>query len=340
VSGARELAAAAGARVHSSAVADSGFERVPIKDGDEFRFGELLVRVLETPGHTPEHVCYTVADTSRSDLPAVMLTGGDLLVGSVGRPDLLGKELGEQLAPKLFDSLHHNILSHDDFVAVLPTHGAGSSCGANISKTRISTIGYERRTNPFLQQKTKDDFIRFVLAGQPAVPAYYERMRPGNQQGPRVLGTLPQPRAMCPDQVEQALAKGSVVIDGRMPAAFGGAHIAGSYSIGLGPNFSTWVGSVAPAGQPIVLVLDGPSRARCSSPARPRMWCPATVALRSPAPPPRVWRLRLWPPSWSACPSRSEPSRSMAAASAWPNSRPSASSAACGCSSCRLARPS
>ena len=259
VSGARELATATGARVHSSAGAESGFERVPIKEGDEFRFGELLVRVLETPGHTPEHVCYTVADTSRSELPAVMLTGGDLLVSSVGRPDLLGKELGEQLAPKLYDSLHHKILTHEDYVAVLPTHGAGSSCGANISKTRTSTIGYERRTNPFLQHKTQDDFIRFVLAGQPAIPAYYERMRPTNQQGPRVLGTWPEPRAMSPDQVEQTLASGAIVIDGRQPAAFGGAHIAGSYSIGVGPNFSTWAGSVVPPDRPIVLVVDGAS---------------------------------------------------------------------------------
>ena len=259
VSGARELAAATGARICSSSRADSGFERVAVKDGDEFRLGELLVRVLETPGHTPEHVCYTIVDTDRSELPVVMLTGGDLLVGSVGRPDLLGKELGEQLAPQLYDSLLHKILSHDDFVSVLPTHGAGSSCGANISKTRTSTIGYERRTNPFLQKKTKDEFVEFVLSGQPAIPGYYSRMRPANQQGPQVLGRLPEPRAMSPDELEKALAGGSVLIDGRMPSAFGGAHIAGAYSIGVGPNFSTWVGSVLPPDRPIVLVVEHPA---------------------------------------------------------------------------------
>ena len=259
VSGARELAAATGARIHSSSRADSGFERVPIKDGDEFRLGELLVRVLETPGHTPEHVCYTVADTSRSDLPVVMLTGGDLQVGSVGRPDLLGEQLGKELAPRLYDSLHYKIFSNEDHVAVLPTHGAGSSCGANISKTRTSTIGYERLTNPALQYKTKDDFVQFVLSGQPAIPDYYSRMRPTNQQGPHVLGRLPEPRAMSPDHVEHALGAGAILIDGRMPAAFGGAHIAGAYSIGLGPNFSTWVGSVLPPDRPIVLILEHPS---------------------------------------------------------------------------------
>ncbi|MHB8621199.1 MAG: MBL fold metallo-hydrolase [Chloroflexota bacterium] len=259
VSGARELAAVTGARVHSSAIADSGFDRVPVREGDEFRFGELLVRVMETPGHTPEHVSYTVADSSRSNVPALMLTGGDLLVGSVGRPDLLGEELGRELAPKLYDSLHQKILREPDHVMVLPTHGAGSSCGSNISRTRTSTIGYERLTNPALQRKTKEDFVAFVLSGQPAIPAYYKRMRPTNQQGPGVLGTLPEPRSMEPGAVEQALAGGSALIDARQPAAFGGAYIAGSYNVGLGSSFSTWVGSTVPPGRPIVLVLDHPT---------------------------------------------------------------------------------
>jgi len=256
VSGARELAAATGARIHSSARADSGFDRVPLKEGDEFRFAELLVRVLETPGHTPEHVCFTVADTSRSDEPLLILTGGDLLVSSVGRPDLLGEELGRELAPKLFDSLHRKILTQHDHVSVLPTHGAGSSCGANISKTRTSTIGYERISNPYLQTKDRDEFVCQVLAGQPAIPAYYQRMRPTNQQGPAVLGRLPQPRAMEPEQIEQAMAGGALLIDAREPAAFGGVHVPSSYSIGLGPNFTAWVGSVLPAGQPLLLVVE------------------------------------------------------------------------------------
>ncbi len=256
VSGARELAAATGARIHSSALAESGFNRVAIEEGDEFRFGELLLRVLETPGHTPEHVCYTLADCSRTDEPLLMLTGGDLLVSSVGRPDLLGAELGRELAPKLFDSLHHKILTQRDHVTVLPTHGAGSSCGANISRTRSSTVGYERICNPYLQTNDRDEFVRQILAGQPAIPAYYQRMRPINQQGPNVLGRLPEPVAMEPDGVEEAIAQGGVLIDTRQPSAFGGAHVPGSYSIGLGPNFTTWVGSVVPAGQPLLLLVE------------------------------------------------------------------------------------
>lgn len=256
VSGARELAAATGAGVHSSARAESGFERVPVKEADKFRFGELLVRVLETPGHTPEHVSYTVADTSRTDEPMLILTGGDLLVSSVGRPDLLGEELGRELAPKLFDSLHQKILTQRDHVSVLPTHGAGSSCGANISKTRTSTIGYERISNPYLQTKDREEFVRQVLAGQPAIPAYYRRMRPINQQGPNVLGRLPEPRAMEPDEIEQAMAGGALLIDAREPAAFGGVHVPGSYSIGLGPSFTTWVGSVVPSDQRLLLIVE------------------------------------------------------------------------------------
>ncbi|HVA24051.1 MAG TPA: rhodanese-like domain-containing protein [Chloroflexota bacterium] len=256
VSGARELAAASGARLHASADAALQFEHVPVKEGDEFRFGELLVRVLSTPGHTPEHVSYLVSDTARSDAPALIFTGGDLLVGSIGRPDLLGQDIGRQLAPQLFESLHSRILSQPDFVTVLPTHGAGSACGANLSSTRTSTIGYERITNPYLQPQTARAFTDLALSGQPTIPAYYDRMRALNQSGPRVLGSLPQPRPMALDEVEQALRDGAVLLDGRQPSAFGGAHIPGSFNAGIGPRFTMWVGSVVPANVPVLLVMD------------------------------------------------------------------------------------
>lgn len=110
VSGARELAAAIGAPIHGSAEAGLQYEYIPVKEGHEFRFGELIVRVLSTPGHTPEHVSYVVADVARTEAPALIFTGGDLLVGSIGRPDLLGPEIGRQLAPQLFESLRSKIL--------------------------------------------------------------------------------------------------------------------------------------------------------------------------------------------------------------------------------------
>ncbi len=256
VSGARELAAATGARIHGSAEAGLQFEHVPVREGDEFRFGELVVRVLGTPGHTPEHVSYVVADSARSDAPALIFTGGDLLVGSIGRPDLLGRDIGRELAPQLFESLRTKILAQPDFVTVLPTHGAGSACGANLSSTRTSTIGYERITNPYLQAHSAKVFTELALAGQPTIPAYYDRMRALNQRGPRVLGTLPRPLGMTPDEVDQALQDGAVLVDGRQSSAFGGAHIPGSFNVGIGPRFTMWAGSVLPPGRPVLLVVD------------------------------------------------------------------------------------
>ncbi len=255
VSGSRELAAATGAPLFAST--GSGIHRdfQPVKEGDEIQVGCLKVRVMATPGHTPEHVSYTVADTTRTDAPALVLTGGDLLVGSVGRPDLLGPELGAQLAPKLYDSLHGKILKLEDYVQVLPTHGAGSSCGNNISTTRTSTIGYEKRFNEALQQPTQEAFIEFVLREQPAIPAYYSRMRLANQQGPAVLGKFPELKALTAGEVQKLTGEDCLLIDTRSPAAFGGGHIAGSYNIGLGGSFTTWVGSVIGPNKPLIFLL-------------------------------------------------------------------------------------
>lgn len=256
VSGARELSAATGAPIHGSAEAGLQYEYVRVKEGDEFRFGELQIRVLSTPGHTPEHVSYVVADLSRAEAPALMFTGGDLLVGSIGRPDLLGADIGRQLAPQLFESLHAKILAQPDFVTVLPTHGAGSACGANLSSTRTSTIGYERLANPYLQARTAREFTDLALSGQPTIPAYYDRMRALNQRGARVLGRLPEPRSLTPDELEQVMAEGAVLIDARQPSAFGGAHIPGSFNVPIGQRFTMWAGSVVPPDRPVQLLTD------------------------------------------------------------------------------------
>ncbi len=255
VSGSRELTAATGAPLFAST--DSGIHHdfQPVKEGDEIQVGGLKVTVMATPGHTPEHVSYTVADTSRTEEPVLILTGGDLLVGSVGRPDLLGKELGEKLAPKLYDSLHNKILKLEDYVQVLPTHGAGSSCGNNISTTRTSTIGYEKRFNEALQQPDETSFIEFVLKDQPAIPAYYRRMRPVNQDGPAVLGNFPGLKPLTPAEVINLMDEGYLLIDTRSPASFGGGHIEGSYNIGQGGSFTTWVGSVVGLDKPLIFLL-------------------------------------------------------------------------------------
>ncbi|HEY8743455.1 MAG TPA: rhodanese-like domain-containing protein, partial [Chloroflexota bacterium] len=256
LSGARELARSSGAEHVASAEAGLQFPYHAVRDGDELRLGELLVRVLRTPGHTPEHLSFAVYDTSRTMImPLLVFTGGDLLVGAVGRPDLLGRELGEQLAPQLYDSLHDTLLPLGDGTLVLPTHGSGSLCGRGISATRLSSIGYEKATNPALQQPDKASFVRYVLAGDPAIPAYYARMRPTNQAGPGTVA-VPPPRPLPALEVLHLTGHGAVVLDTRPNTAFGGAHIPGAFSVPLGPMLATWVGWLVQPDVPLVLVLE------------------------------------------------------------------------------------
>ena len=142
VSGGRELAALTGASHIIGAGAGLAYEHRPVRDGDAVDVGDLRFVALETPGHTPEHVTYAVSDTSRADEPILLFTGGSLLVGAVGRTDLLGAENAVPYARQLFASLHDVLLPHEDFVGVFPTHGAGSLCSIGISSTPNSTIGF------------------------------------------------------------------------------------------------------------------------------------------------------------------------------------------------------
>ncbi len=256
ISGAKELANRHEAAHVASAQAGLHFPFQPVNDGDELQLGELVLRVLETPGHTPEHVSYAVFDTSRSATqPLAVFTGGDLLSGAVGRPDLLGRALGEQLAPQLYDSLHHKLLPLGDGTLVFPTHGTGSLCGRGISATRFSSIGYERLTNPALQQPNKEQFVQYVLTGDPAIPAYYARMRPANQAGP-VPFVAPDPKPLSPSDVVHLTGHGAVVLDVRPAVAFGGAHIPGAYHVPMDALLVTWAGWLVPPDMPIVLVME------------------------------------------------------------------------------------
>ena len=257
VSGARELAAMAGGTHVIGAGADLAYEHRPVRHGDTFEVGSLRFTVLDTPGHTPEHVAYAVTDRARADEPLLLFTGGSLLVGAVGRTDLLGKETAVPYAADMFRSIRDVILPHQDFVGVFPTHGAGSLCSTGIASTPWSTIGFERRHNPMVQPADVDRFAKLLLRDQPAFPSYFARMRPTNQAGPRLLGGRPaEPRAMAVDEVLAALAGDAVLVDLRSPVAHSFAHVPGSVSIPTGSSFGTWLGWVVDPDRPLVLVLD------------------------------------------------------------------------------------
>ncbi|HUG47393.1 MAG TPA: rhodanese-like domain-containing protein [Candidatus Limnocylindria bacterium] len=260
VSGARELAALTGARHVIGAGAELGHEHEGLRHGAEFDVGPLRFRALDTPGHTPEHVAYSVADRSRADEPALLFTGGSLLVGAVGRTDLLGAERAEEYARQMHGSLHEHLLVHEDYVGVLPTHGGGSLCSKDISTTPSSTLGYERRHNGLLGISEVEDFVRALLQDQPAYPRYFARMRPINKAGPAPLGSISPPVPMSAGEARALLAEGGLAVDLRAYGEYAQAHLPGALSIPAGSSFGTWLGWVVPHDRPLLLVLRGPEQ--------------------------------------------------------------------------------
>ncbi len=257
VSGGRELAALTGATHVIGAGADLQYEHWPLRDGGSFDVGSLRFDVRDTPGHTPEHVTYAVADTWRAVEPLLLLTGGSLLVGAVGRTDLLGADNAIPYAHAMYRSLHDVILRHEDSVAIYPTHGAGSLCSVDISSTTWSTIGFERRHDRLLEPMEIDAFARALLARQPAFPRYFARMRPLNQAGPSLLGgVVPLPKPLEPLDARAAIDKGAILIDLRPAAEHAAGHVPGSLSIPTGTSFGTWLGwVVTDPDRPLILLL-------------------------------------------------------------------------------------
>jgi hydroxyacylglutathione hydrolase len=260
VSGSRELCA----RVESAKIfasneggAEYGFEHEKVNDADRFTFGELLVIARHTPGHTPEHMSYLLAEAEHPDDAWGILTGDSLFVSSAGRPDLLGEEHTKQLAEQQFRTLHDFYLTMPDHVMIYPNHGAGSPCGADIGDRLTSTIGYERRFNTFLQFDEVQKFTEYALATAPPVPKYYPVMKKVNAQGPQVLGNLPRVPGLPPKAFKEAIEKKSgVLVDVRTMLAFGGGHIPGALNIGGSPILSIWAGWMLDPDEPTLLVLE------------------------------------------------------------------------------------
>jgi hydroxyacylglutathione hydrolase len=256
VSGARELAALTGAQHVHAAAAELAHPYRPIGDAESFDVGSLRFSALATPGHTPEHMSYSVADRSRADEPLLLFTGGSLLVGAVGRTDLLGAEHAEPYARLMYASLHERLLTHEDFVEVLPTHGGGSLCSKRIASTPHSTVGFERRHNGLVAIDEVEAFVKAILSDQPAYPTYFARMRAVNQAGPSPLGRIAEPVGLPPERVKAVLEGEALLVDLRAPASFAVAHIPGSISIPADASFGTWLGWVVPHDRPLVLLLE------------------------------------------------------------------------------------
>ncbi|HQR44994.1 MAG TPA: MBL fold metallo-hydrolase [Thermoanaerobaculia bacterium] len=258
VSGHRELAARTGATIVFGRRAGAAFPHRAAADGEEIRLGDARLRILETPGHTPESISILVTDAAVPHEPPKVLTGDTLFVGDVGRPDLAGSRgfTPAEMAGMLYDSLHAKLLTLPDAVEVFPAHGAGSLCGRNISRETSSTIGEQRRFNYALQPMSKDAFVRMMTADLPPAPAYFSRDAEMNRAGAGPLSELPPPVPLPPPAFASRIRSGAVVLDVRPAISFGTAHVPGSLNIGLGGEFASWAGSLLPAGTPIVLVAE------------------------------------------------------------------------------------
>jgi hydroxyacylglutathione hydrolase len=260
MSGARELAQRVGtAKIYCSVEGDAeyGFEHEPVRDGDTYEFGKVLVTARYTPGHTPEHVSFLLAEKKQADNPWGVLSGDSLFVNSSGRPDLLGEEETEELVKQLYDTLYKFYLGLDDHVIVYPCHGQGSACGPDIGDRLSSTIGYERRFNKYLNCDSLEEFKELMESEAPPVPTHYPRLKKVNAKGPEVCGNYPRVEALPPKKFQERVKKGkAVLVDTRHMLAFGGGHIEGAINLGAREELSVFAGWMLEQDQPILLVLE------------------------------------------------------------------------------------
>jgi hydroxyacylglutathione hydrolase len=258
VSGHRELAARTGAEIIFGAKAQATFPHRAVRDGDEIKAGRVILRINETPGHTPESISVLIIDTEVSDQPQKVLTGDTLFIGDVGRPDLAGAKgyTPQVMAGMMYDSLHLKLLRLADDTEVYPAHGAGSMCGRNMSKETSSTIGEQRKSNYALKPMPKDQFVRMMTIDLPEAPAYFSRDAEINRTGAQALESIPRPAALSPAEVSQLAAQAHVILDVRSAAEFGAGHVPGSINIGLGGQFAIWAGSLIPLTTLLVIVAE------------------------------------------------------------------------------------
>ncbi len=259
VSGHMDLAARTGAVIYAPASADCAFDHVALSEGDVVELEDMRLEVIETPGHTPEHVGYVVTDTSRGASPVGVFTGDTLFVGDVGRPDLF-PDRAEELARKLLDSLHTKLLALPDHCEVYPAHGAGSLCGRSVGAKYRSTIGYERRHNPALAIRDEAQFVRSLTTDMPPAPDHFGRCSEINRRGPTLVTDLPPVAELRPADFRARLKGGSAAVDVRTYTGFAGLHVLDAWHLDLAANFPTFAGWVLPPDDDLVLVCDGPKQ--------------------------------------------------------------------------------
>lgn len=259
MSGALELVARCkgSAKLYVSAEGDAtyNFEYTPVREEDEFEFGQIRLKARHTPGHTPEHLSYLISGTDEEEAWAIM-TGDSLFVDSIGRPDLLGDEKTEELTRALYNTMRNVFCKLEDHVIIYPCHAAGSACGPDIGDRMNSTIGYEKKHNPFMQIEGYEEFKKAIQDNAPPVPTHYPKMKKLNTAGPKTFGHTPQVRSLRVKEFEDEMNNpDTLIIDTRDMLAFGGGHIEGALNMEQRPILSVWAGWLIDTNAPILLVM-------------------------------------------------------------------------------------
>jgi glyoxylase-like metal-dependent hydrolase (beta-lactamase superfamily II)/rhodanese-related sulfurtransferase len=259
VSGHVDLARKSGATIVYGPTAITGYDAHIATDGEEFKVGKLTIRVLHTPGHTPESSTYLLLDENGKE--HAIFSGDTLFIGDVGRPDLAVKSdlTQEDLAGLLYDSLRNRIMPLPDHVIVYPAHGAGSACGKNMSKETFDSLGHQKQVNYALQNMTKEEFIKEVTEGILPPPQYFPKNAMINKSGygsvDQVMEKGNTPLSLV--EFKQQVQNGALILDTRQPQTFNKGFIPGSLNIGIRGSFAVWLGTlVEDIQRPIVLVSE------------------------------------------------------------------------------------
>jgi len=258
LSGHLELADATGAKIVYSSVAQPEFDYTGVDDGERYSLGEVTLEFRHTPGHTPESLSIVVYEHADDEVPYGVLTGDTLFIGDVGRPDLLAS-IGftrDELADKLYDSLHNKLMTLPDATRVYPAHGAGSACGKNLSTDLWSTMGDQKATNYALRAPDKPTFVELVTEGQPPAPGYFVFDAILNRKNRELLDETAMPPAMTYEQVLDAIDRGAMLVDGRSPEDFALGHLRHAINIGLEGRYAPFAGSVLPPHVDVVLFTE------------------------------------------------------------------------------------
>ena len=258
LSGHLELAEATGATIVYSSVAQPEFDHMAVADGERYSLGEVQLEFRHTPGHTPESMSIVIYEHPVATVPFGVLTGDTLFIGDVGRPDLLAS-IGftrDELADKLYDSLHNKLMTLPDATKVYPAHGAGSACGKNLSTDLWSTMGEQKKNNYALRASDKATFMKLVTEGQPPAPGYFVYNAILNRKDRELLDETQVPTTMSYDDVRAAMARGAILVDGRTPEEFAQGHLRGAVNVGLEGRYAEFAGSVIKPDVDIVLFTE------------------------------------------------------------------------------------